>query len=149
MLELQPVPYINERLPLPFTSVTYSLQESGSETGAWGTLTAEEEAELMIHYQYTGATTNIHPLLSAMVNYAQPVKFQGFDVADGKHAYEMFNSFMNTFCSPLYGSNTNCLWSVGGVAQWLGRRSLAGGLSLIAPMDFWPVAIHSTCSLLF
>ena len=48
-----------------------------------GALTAEEEAALMTSYHYTGATTNIHPYLSAMVNYAQPVKFQGFDVADG------------------------------------------------------------------
>jgi phosphatidylinositol phospholipase C beta len=49
-----------------------------------GSLTAEEEAELMNHYRYTGATTNIHPWLSSMVNYAQPVKFQGFDIAEGK-----------------------------------------------------------------
>ena len=48
-----------------------------------GALTAEEEAALMTSYHYAGATTNIHPYLSAMVNYAQPVKFQGFDVADG------------------------------------------------------------------
>ena len=46
-------------------------------------LTAEEEAALMNHYHYTGATTNIHPYLSAMVNYLMPVKFQGFDVAAG------------------------------------------------------------------
>jgi hypothetical protein len=38
----------------------------------------------MSNYHYIGATTNIHPYLSAMVNYAQPVKFQGFDVAEGK-----------------------------------------------------------------
>lgn len=48
-----------------------------------GSLTADEEAALMSYYHYTGATTNIHPYLSAMVNYAQPVKFQGFDVAEG------------------------------------------------------------------
>ena len=46
-------------------------------------LTADEEAALMSSYYYTGATTNIHPYLSAMVNYAQPVKFQGFDDAEG------------------------------------------------------------------
>jgi len=46
-------------------------------------LSAEMEATLMTNYQYTGATTNIHPYLSSMVNYAQPVKFQGFDVAEG------------------------------------------------------------------
>lgn len=31
---------------------------------------------------YTGSTTNVHPWLSSMVNYAEPVKFQGFDVAE-------------------------------------------------------------------
>lgn len=34
--------------------------------------------------QYTGSTTNVHPWLSSMVNYAQPIKFQGFDVAERK-----------------------------------------------------------------
>lgn len=33
---------------------------------------------------YTGSTTNVHPWLSSMINYAQPIKFQGFDVADRK-----------------------------------------------------------------
>jgi len=46
-------------------------------------LTAEEEAALMTNYRYTGATANTHPYLSAMVNYAQPVKFQGFDISEG------------------------------------------------------------------
>lgn len=46
----------------------------------------EEESEeaLIAQYTYVGATTNIHPYLSAMVNYAQPVKFQSFDVAEGE-----------------------------------------------------------------
>lgn len=45
----------------------------------------EEESEeaAIAQYTYVGATTNIHPYLSAMVNYAQPVKFQSFDVAEG------------------------------------------------------------------
>lgn len=34
--------------------------------------------------QYTGSTTNVHPWLSSMVNYAQPVKFQTFDIADSE-----------------------------------------------------------------
>jgi len=33
---------------------------------------------------YTGSTTNVHPWLSSMINYAQPVKFVGFDVAESK-----------------------------------------------------------------
>jgi phosphatidylinositol phospholipase C beta len=37
----------------------------------------------MSAYHYERATTNIHPYLSSMVNYAQPVKFQGFKVAEG------------------------------------------------------------------
>lgn len=46
----------------------------------------EENSEeaLIAQYTYVGATTNIHPYLSAMVNYAQPVKFQSFDVAEGE-----------------------------------------------------------------
>lgn len=47
-------------------------------------LTAEEKA--FLYYQYTGATTAVHPLLSSMVNYCQPIKFQGFDVAEGRGA---------------------------------------------------------------
>ncbi|CAB1340010.1 unnamed protein product [Coregonus sp. 'balchen'] len=45
--------------------------------------TTDDEEALIASYTYVGATTNIHPYLSAMVNYAQPVKFQSFDVAEG------------------------------------------------------------------
>lgn len=41
-----------------------------------------EGADLPINY--TGSTTNVHPWLSSMINYAQPIKFQGFDVAERK-----------------------------------------------------------------
>lgn len=44
----------------------------------------DSEEALIAQYTYEGATTNIHPYLSAMVNYAQPVKFQSFDVAEGE-----------------------------------------------------------------
>ncbi|KAF5282144.1 hypothetical protein FQR65_LT02841 [Abscondita terminalis] len=43
--------------------------------------------------QYTGSTTNVHPWLSSMVNYAQPVKFQSWDVADGKNIHHNMSSF--------------------------------------------------------
>lgn len=46
-------------------------------------LTKEEEERIFAEYHYTGATTNIHPLLSSLVNYTHPVKFSGFDVAEG------------------------------------------------------------------
>lgn len=42
------------------------------------------DADVAPTIQYTGSTTNVHPWLSSMVNYAQPVKFQGFDVAERK-----------------------------------------------------------------
>lgn len=32
--------------------------------------------------QYTGSTMACHPWLSSMINYAQPVKFQSFEVAE-------------------------------------------------------------------
>lgn len=49
---------------------------TGSQEGA------ESEAPPV---QYTGSTTNVHPWLSSMVNYAQPVKFQAFDIAERKY----------------------------------------------------------------
>ena len=48
----------------------------------------------MANYQYTGATLHIHPFLSSLVNYAQPIKFQGFDVAEEKN----FQSVLREFC---------------------------------------------------
>lgn len=46
--------------------------------------------------QYTGSTTNVHPWLSSMVNYAQPIKFQGFDVAEQKNIHYNMSSFAET-----------------------------------------------------
>ena len=43
----------------------------------------QAEQAFIANYTYVGATTNIHPFLSSMVNYAQPVKFQSFDSAEG------------------------------------------------------------------
>lgn len=50
----------------------------------------------MAHYRYTGATTHVHPFLSSLVNYAQPVKFQGFDVAEEKNVHHCMSSFAET-----------------------------------------------------
>ncbi|XP_054713713.1 1-phosphatidylinositol 4,5-bisphosphate phosphodiesterase-like [Uloborus diversus] len=55
-----------------------------------------EEQAAMANYQYTGATTHVHPYLSSMINYAQPVKFQGFDVAEEKNIYHNMSSFAET-----------------------------------------------------
>ncbi|CAF0940034.1 unnamed protein product, partial [Didymodactylos carnosus] len=56
-------------------------------------LSKEEEAALLNHYHYTGATTNIHPYLSSLVNYAQPIKFRGFDVAEQRNIHYHMSSF--------------------------------------------------------
>ncbi|KPJ15678.1 1-phosphatidylinositol-4,5-bisphosphate phosphodiesterase [Papilio machaon] len=45
---------------------------------------------------YTGSTTNVHPWLSSMVNYAQPIKFQGFEEAEKKNIYHNMSSFAET-----------------------------------------------------
>ncbi|MGH0150774.1 UNVERIFIED_CONTAM: hypothetical protein FKN15_018439 [Acipenser sinensis] len=50
-----------------------------------GGITVEDEQAWITSYTYVGATTNIHPYLSAMINYAQPVKFQSFNVAEGNY----------------------------------------------------------------
>ena len=60
-----------------------------AKAAAGSALTAEEEAALMKNYQHTGTSASTHPYLSAMVNYAQPIKFQGFDIAEGKYLDEV------------------------------------------------------------
>ncbi|GFT90575.1 1-phosphatidylinositol 4,5-bisphosphate phosphodiesterase beta-4, partial [Trichonephila clavipes] len=55
-----------------------------------------EEQMAMANYQYTGATTHVHPYLSNMINYAEPVKFQGFDVAEEKNIHHNMSSFAET-----------------------------------------------------
>ncbi|XP_016096965.1 1-phosphatidylinositol 4,5-bisphosphate phosphodiesterase beta-4-like isoform X2 [Sinocyclocheilus grahami] len=54
---------------------------------------ADAEQQLIASYKYEGATTNIHPYLSAMVNYAQPVKFQSFEVAEERNIHHNMSSF--------------------------------------------------------
>ena len=39
--------------------------------------------QAIVAYRYSGATSHVHPLLSRLVNYCQPLKFLGFDVAEG------------------------------------------------------------------
>ncbi|XP_047485673.1 1-phosphatidylinositol 4,5-bisphosphate phosphodiesterase-like [Penaeus chinensis] len=47
--------------------------------------------------KYTGtSTTNIHPWLSSMVNYAWPVHFNGFDAAEEKNVHHNMSSFSET-----------------------------------------------------
>ncbi|XP_040207636.1 1-phosphatidylinositol 4,5-bisphosphate phosphodiesterase beta-4 isoform X1 [Rana temporaria] len=58
-----------------------------------GQETVDDEQAWMANYKYVGATTNIHPFLSAMINYAQPVKFQSFKVAEEKNIHYNMSSF--------------------------------------------------------
>ncbi|XP_075060093.1 1-phosphatidylinositol 4,5-bisphosphate phosphodiesterase beta-4 isoform X6 [Mixophyes fleayi] len=58
-----------------------------------GTVTADDEQAWMANYKYVGATTNIHPFLSTMINYAQPVKFQGFKIAEERNIHFNMSSF--------------------------------------------------------
>nr|XP_033793286.1 1-phosphatidylinositol 4,5-bisphosphate phosphodiesterase beta-4 isoform X2 [Geotrypetes seraphini] len=58
-----------------------------------GVITVEDEQAWMSSYKYVGATTNIHPYLSTMINYAQPVKFQGFNVAEERNIHYNMSSF--------------------------------------------------------
>nr|QDR50937.1 no receptor potential A [Heliconius melpomene] len=46
--------------------------------------------------QYTGSTTNVHPWLSSMVNYAQPIKFQSFEEAEKRNIHHNMSSFAET-----------------------------------------------------
>ncbi|XP_051775236.1 1-phosphatidylinositol 4,5-bisphosphate phosphodiesterase beta-4 isoform X2 [Erpetoichthys calabaricus] len=56
-------------------------------------ISIEDEQALITSYKYVGATTNIHPYLSAMINYAQPVKFQSFDAAEDRNIHYNMSSF--------------------------------------------------------
>ena len=58
-----------------------------------GQLSEEEERALLNQYQYTGATTNSHPLLSSFINYAHPVKFQSFEISRNKDVRYHMSSF--------------------------------------------------------
>nr|XP_009672268.1 PREDICTED: 1-phosphatidylinositol 4,5-bisphosphate phosphodiesterase beta-4 isoform X9 [Struthio camelus australis] len=78
-------------------SVKKAVEDSEQENNKKGLVTVEDEQAWMASYKYVGATTNIHPYLSTMVNYAQPVKFQGFDVAEGNIKERNIHHNMSSF----------------------------------------------------
>ncbi|KAL5278131.1 PLCB4 family protein [Megaselia abdita] len=45
---------------------------------------------------YSGSTTNVHPWLSSMINYAQPIKFSSFQIALDKNICYHMSSFAET-----------------------------------------------------
>ncbi|XP_061609921.1 1-phosphatidylinositol 4,5-bisphosphate phosphodiesterase beta-4-like isoform X1 [Phyllopteryx taeniolatus] len=73
------------------TDISEASDPDNNKKGGEGSEDLEEA--LIAQYTYVGATTNIHPYLSAMVNYAQPVKFQSFDVAEEKNIHHNMSSF--------------------------------------------------------
>ncbi|XP_043399996.1 1-phosphatidylinositol 4,5-bisphosphate phosphodiesterase beta-4 isoform X7 [Chelonia mydas] len=78
-------------------SVKKALEDSEQENNKKGIVTVEDEQAWMASYKYVGATTNIHPYLSTMINYAQPVKFQGFHVAEGNIQERNIHYNMSSF----------------------------------------------------
>ncbi|OQV15721.1 1-phosphatidylinositol 4,5-bisphosphate phosphodiesterase beta-4 [Hypsibius exemplaris] len=94
---------INGDVPLPHATIITDhgaididdlLESDKPKSGkSKGTLSQDEEAALLSNYEYTGATTNIHPYLSSLINYAQPVKFQGFDVSADRNLSFSMSSF--------------------------------------------------------
>ncbi|KAJ6659252.1 hypothetical protein lerEdw1_019298 [Lerista edwardsae] len=70
-----------------------SQKESVANNVKKGVITAEDEQAWMASYKYVGATTNIHPYLSTLINYAQPVKFQGFHIAEERNIHYNMSSF--------------------------------------------------------
>lgn len=69
--------HLNSFRPFTAKSKLHSLIQAGE------TNVADEQA-LIQSYTYVAATTNIHPYLSSIINYAQAVKFLGFEEAEGK-----------------------------------------------------------------
>ncbi|KAF6034895.1 PLCB4 [Bugula neritina] len=61
--------------------------------GKTDSLTTEDESQLISNYRYESATTNIHPYLSSLINYIQPVKFQGFSIAEKRGVMHNMSSF--------------------------------------------------------
>ena len=60
------------------------IKEMDAVMGTGDTRSLSFDEKVFQVYEYKGGTTRIHPLLSSLVNYVEPVKFQGFDIAEGK-----------------------------------------------------------------
>ncbi|XP_011874152.1 PREDICTED: 1-phosphatidylinositol 4,5-bisphosphate phosphodiesterase-like isoform X1 [Vollenhovia emeryi] len=88
VVEQQPV---KEEISETITSVGIVQQQS--VTGSVG---LGESIELVVAQNYIGSTTNVHPWLSSMVNYAQPIKFASFDEAEEKNLHHNMSSFAET-----------------------------------------------------
>ncbi|XP_053344485.1 1-phosphatidylinositol 4,5-bisphosphate phosphodiesterase beta-4-like isoform X2 [Clarias gariepinus] len=84
---------VSEATEADATDVSEASDIDNKKKGVETAEDADAEQQLIASYKYEGATTNIHPYLSAMVNYAQPVKFQSFDIAEEKNIHHNMSSF--------------------------------------------------------
>ncbi|XP_068088618.1 1-phosphatidylinositol 4,5-bisphosphate phosphodiesterase beta-4 isoform X3 [Hyperolius riggenbachi] len=70
-----------------------SQKEAAANSAKKGQESVDDEQSWMANYKYVGATTNIHPFLSVLINYVQPVKFQSFKLAEEKNVHFNMSSF--------------------------------------------------------
>ncbi|XP_018364008.1 PREDICTED: 1-phosphatidylinositol 4,5-bisphosphate phosphodiesterase-like isoform X2 [Trachymyrmex cornetzi] len=84
-------PSVKEDNSESITSAGIQQQQSGTGSVGFG-----ESIELAVAQNYIGSTTNVHPWLSSMVNYAQPIKFVSFDEAEEKNIHYNMSSFPET-----------------------------------------------------
>ncbi|XP_076659589.1 1-phosphatidylinositol 4,5-bisphosphate phosphodiesterase isoform X3 [Halictus rubicundus] len=82
---------VPETVVVATTATTTNQPQAGSAP-----VLGADSLELAVVQPYTGSTTNVHPWLSSMVNYAQPIKFPGFDVAEQKNIHHNMSSFAET-----------------------------------------------------
>lgn len=88
------------------------------------------EEKMFQVYEYKGATTRIHPWLSSMVNYAEPVKFQTFEMAEG--TLQLIGS------SPLImARHENCLrmWNEAWATQVVNSHEVNPSLLRVRPFN--------------
>ncbi|XP_056623147.1 1-phosphatidylinositol 4,5-bisphosphate phosphodiesterase beta-4 isoform X2 [Triplophysa dalaica] len=103
-----------------------------------GETNVADELALIQSYTYVAATTNIHPYLSNMVNYAQAVKFLGFTEAEEKNIHHNMSSFNESV--GLGYLRTNAIEFVNYNKQQMSRIYPKGGRvdsSNYIPQIFW------------
>ncbi|XP_071962625.1 1-phosphatidylinositol 4,5-bisphosphate phosphodiesterase beta-4-like isoform X2 [Antedon mediterranea] len=104
-----------------------------------GDINQDDNLDLIVSkYHYSGATLTIHPYLSRLVNYAQPVKFQGFELAQERNIHHNMSSF-NEAVGLGYIKN-NCIEFVNYNKRQMSRIYPRGGRvdsSNYLPQIFW------------
>uniref|UniRef100_A0AAY4C9K8 Phosphoinositide phospholipase C n=1 Tax=Denticeps clupeoides TaxID=299321 RepID=A0AAY4C9K8_9TELE len=78
------------------TSTNAEEDNDAEPIGMNGAETSVDVQDLINSYHYVAATTNVHPYLSSIVNYAQAVKFLGFEVAEENNIHHNMSSFNET-----------------------------------------------------